>query len=90
MAEFPPSVIPFPKRPRPPLDRPSQGCPYQAAAESRAAMIGQLLRLLEGLEEQGPDGLRLALAGKQAHTLLGELLVLYRRALSRAREEGRP
>ncbi|MCY1281001.1 hypothetical protein D9M68_853140 [compost metagenome] len=84
MADRSTSVIPFPKRPSPLNDPELSSDSLQAAAEMRAAMLGELLRELVGPDGLHPENLRLKFSTYAAQELLDEMVLLYRRALSQS------
>ncbi|MBD8254054.1 hypothetical protein IFT96_01565 [Pseudomonas fluorescens] len=85
MAELEPCVIPFPLRPSPLHESERSPLPSEAAAETRAVMLGNLLDQLAEPEGLQPENLRVRITAYSALDLLDEMVVLYRRALSEAR-----
>ncbi|CAD5105962.1 hypothetical protein [Zestomonas carbonaria] len=79
MTRSDPTVIPFPRRN--PLHNPVPiHCPFQAAAELRAALLAKTLRQLPHVE----DPAQLDEAAILADGLLSDLVVLYRNAIAQA------
>ncbi len=85
MAEFESCVVPFPLQRSPLHESERSPLPSEAAAETRAVMLGHLLDQLAEPEGLPPDDLRVRIAAYSALDLLDEMVVLYRRALSEVR-----
>lgn len=85
MAELESCVIPFPLRPSPLHESERSSLPSEAAAETRAVMLGHLLDQLAEPEGVLLDHMRVRIAAYSALDLLDEVVVLYRRALSEVR-----
>ncbi len=85
MAEKNPSIVPFPGKPIT-LDQMDLSTrSIEADADLRASMLGDLLIQLAERDSGHPEELRLKVACNIAQELLGEMVTLYRRALSDAR-----
>lgn len=83
MADFKPSVIPFPKRFEPQDFVVSAASPLQAAAEIRVEMLHTLFGIL--LTVDGfPESAMLREVFHNASQLLNDVVVLYRRAIVQA------
>lgn len=85
MAEFESCVVPFPLQRSPLHESERSHLPSEAAAETRAVMLGYLLDQLAEPEGVPLDGMRVRIAAYSALDLLDEMVVLYRRALSEVR-----
>ncbi|CAH0261782.1 hypothetical protein SRABI70_03232 [Pseudomonas sp. Bi70] len=85
MAEFESCVVPFPLQRSPLHESERSSLPSEAAAETRAVMLGHLLDQLAEPEGVPPDDMRVRIAAYSALDLLDEMVVLYRRALSEVR-----
>ncbi|RPV49024.1 hypothetical protein IPC790_07450 [Pseudomonas aeruginosa] len=85
MVDFETCIVPFPRRPSPLHESERSPQPVEAAAELRAAMLGNLLDQIAAQDGLQPENLRIRVAAYSAQDLLDEMIVLFRRALSEAR-----
>lgn len=87
MADRESRLLPFPHRPRAPSPLSSAACasarqPVLFEAELRAYMVKDLLQQIGGPDGYYPQDLRLKMTLYAAESLLDEMVVLYRRAVS--------
>ncbi|WP_230123203.1 hypothetical protein [Pseudomonas sp. Bi70] len=85
MAEFKSCVVPFPLQRNPLHESERSPLPSEAAAETRAVVLGHLLDQLAEPECVPLDHMRVRITAYFALNLLDEMVVLYRRALSEVR-----
>lgn len=86
MAEFKPSVVPFPSQLQLRDVALASTNPFQAAAEMRLQMLQTLLEILATVDHI-PDGLLLREIVQNAGQLLSDAAVLYRNAIVHAQGE---
>ncbi|MGY8820036.1 MAG: hypothetical protein ACKVLM_11630 [Pseudomonadales bacterium] len=89
MTDLESRLLPFPHRPRSPSTLSLSAAefarqPVLAEAELRADMVKDLLQQIGGPDGFYPQDLRLKMTLYAADTLLDEMVVLYRRAISGA------
>lgn len=87
MADLESRLLPFPHHPRAPSPLSSAACasarqPVLSEAELRAYMVKDLLQQIGGPDGFYPQDLRLKMTLYAAESLLDEMVVLYRRAVS--------
>lgn len=81
MTDSPSEILLFPKRP---TSHNNQRAPSPLAeAEWRATMLGELLKELSGSNEFPLSPMQLRIVSYAAQEILEEMVVLYRRALSK-------